>query len=534
MAQFVVEKLTYTYPNQKTPALKDISFEIKQGEFILVCGSSGSGKTTLLRQLNKDLLPSGDKVGEVKYLDKSFREIPKLSAISQVGMVFQDPESQIVMDRVSDEIAFSLENIAMEPERIRIRIAELATYFGIDDIINRKIATLSGGQKQLVNLCSVLALRPNVLIFDEPTSRLDPLAAKEFIKMIHLLNQELGLTIIMSEHRLDEVISYADKIIMLDKGEMSFFGKINDFTIYANSNIIAKQYLPKLSVINELLDKQEIPLNVKEVRAMLSGAKISKFIEPKVDEGNEEILLTTTNLTFSYDINEGYVLKDMDLAVKCGDFISLLGANATGKSTLLKTLAGILKPQSGKIKYKNKRIKKKSDLSDIAYVAQNPILHFSKETVREELFSTDDKEYTDSLIKLFELFDVLDHHPYDLSGGQQQKLAIILAMQTKPNLLLLDEPTKGLDPISKESFAKQLKVLNEQGVTIICATHDLDFAAENTNKCIMLFDTQIIYQGNIRDFLADNNYYTTNINLALKRTEPRCISEKDVKLWANQ
>ncbi len=534
MAQFVIDKLTYKYPRQHSAALRDISFEVNQGDFILVCGPSGSGKTTLLHHLNKDTLKGGKTSGSVKYLGKEFSEIPKLNAISEVGMVYQDPEAQIVMDRVGDEIAFSLENIAMESEKIRVRLAELATYFGIDDIINKKIMTLSGGQKQLINLCSVLALRPNVLIFDEPTSRLDPLAAKEFIKMIHLLNQELGLTIIMSEHRLDEVISYADKVIMLENGEISFCADVTQFAKAASQDKSLREYLPKIAVLDELINGIKVPLTVKEARLLLADKKLDKFGEISRTSIASKELMSAKNLSFAYDYHEGYVLKDMDLVINESSFISLLGANATGKSTLLKCLAGIVKPQSGKIKYQNKKVKNAKDLSDIAYVAQNPVLHFSHESVGEELNIKEMDEYTKYLVDLFDLEKLLDSHPFDLSGGEQQKLAIVLAMQNKPKLLLLDEPTKGLDPQSKDKFAQILKELNKSGVAILCATHDLDFAAENTEDCIMLFDSKIIYQGGLREFLADNNYYTTNINLALKRIEPRCISSKDVLKWKNQ
>ncbi|MFP4456328.1 MAG: ABC transporter ATP-binding protein [Clostridia bacterium] len=532
MAQFRVDNLSFKYPNKDKYALSEVSFEVDSGEFILICGQSGSGKTTLLRSLNPNLLPVGERFGEVFFEDIKIKDIPNVRAVKEIGMVFQDPEMQIVMDRVSDEIAFSLENIAMDPKDIRLRLAELSTYFGLEQIFDHKISTLSGGQKQIVNLNSVLALRPKVLIFDEPTSRLDPIASKEFLNLVKLLNEQLGITIIISEHRIDDLISYADKVMLLDNGKLI----LNDTSVnFAKSIINDKKFsnfLPKISIIKNLIDSKQIPLSVKVARGLIQDEKLPDISFSDHKKDNKKALLELKNLSFAYDSKEGYILKNIDLTISQGSFIGCLGANATGKSTLLKCLAGILKPISGKVFFENRRIKKTSQFFEIGYVAQNPLLHFRFDSVKEELDNLEaEKSYINKLIEKFGLADLLNHHPYDLSGGQQQILAIIIALADKPKILLLDEPTKGLDPLAKNILATHLKQLNQEGLSIVCATHDLDFAAEHIPESIMVFNKEIIFSGSTRDLLSQNNYYTTDISLVFKRVNPRCISSQDVREW---
>jgi len=532
MAQFRVDNFSFKYPNTNKYALKDISFNVEQGEFVLICGQSGSGKTTLLRNLNPNLLPAGDTRGEVVYDNDKINNLEPKRMVTEIGMVFQAPDMQIVMDKVSDEIAFSLENIAMSSEKIRLRLAELSTYFGLENIIDNKINTLSGGQKQIVNLNSVLALKPKVLIFDEPTSRLDPVASKEFINLVKQLNEQHGITVIISEHRIDDLIEFATKVILLDQGEVKYINTNQNFANEIYSNDLYNKFLPKVSIIKDLTKDKLIPLTVKQARKQVNKSSLVdiKFRDDLDSKG--KLLIKMKDLSFSYDINEGYILKDINLELFEGEFIACLGANATGKSTLLKCMSGILKPLSGKIYFQNKRIKKPTEFSEVGYVAQNPLLHFSYDSVKEELDNlSGDNKYTYDLVELFNLDDFLSHHPYDLSGGQQQKLAIIMALANKPKLLLLDEPTKGLDPIAKDVLANHLKELNKSGLSILCATHDLDFAAEHMRKSIMLFNKDICYSGSTRELLSHNSYYTTDISLVFKTKNSKCISSQDVREW---
>lgn len=535
MAQFKLDNFSFKYPLQNKYALKDISLEIQNGDFVVICGASGSGKTTLLRNLNPNLIPVGDIKGLVYYQGELLTHMEDKRAVREIGMVFQDPDMQIVMDKVADEIAFSLENVAMEPFEIRLRVAELATYFGLDKIIDDNISTLSGGQKQIVNLNSVLALRPNVLIFDEPTSRLDPVAAKEFLNLVKLINEQLGITIIISEHRLDGLINYADKVVLLEEGKILFNNCPEEFAIDISQSEKYKAYLPKVAAIARLSDTETIPLTVKEARKILDEISLPEISFEQASQDTGETLLEVKNINYAYSKEEGYVLKDINLAIQKGSYIACLGANATGKSTLLKCLAGIFKPLSGKIYYQNKRIKKSSDFADIGYVAQNPLLHFSFDSVFEELENlVVEEDYLAELVEMFDFGDLLEHHPYDLSGGQQQKLALLIALAGRPKILLLDEPTKGLDPLAKLVLAKHLKTLNNQGLSIICVTHDLDFAADNIPKSIFLFNKEIIYNGLTRDLLRLNSYYTTEISLAFKKINQKCISSQDVEKWIKQ
>jgi len=556
MALFQIQDLSFRYPNTSKNALKGISTHIKTGDFVVICGASGSGKTTLLRHLKKDLMPIGQRDGEVLYKDSAIVNMVPIQSVTEIGMVFQDPESQIVMDTVINELTFSMENIGLSKSVMKSRLAEVATYFGIEDILHKKIDHLSGGQKQIINLCSVLVLQPQVLIFDEPTAQLDPIARKEFIQMVYQLNFDMNMTIIMSEHLIDDVIMYANRVMYMSEGILVRDLNSRDFceTIIKHENRNEYPYLPQVSKIGSVFkqDNYMAPLTIKEARGIVTSFQ-KKLLSnqeqttPLKRSSNNQDLLTNSDVIlnikhgyYTYDVKEKFVLEDVSFAVRDNEFVTIMGANGSGKSTLLKCLTGQYKLFKGSLYYQKDNTKKKAVFSElntaIGYVDQNTMVHFAYQSVQEELdFAFDNqlssKLWRDELLALFQLGETMKKHPYDLSGGEQEKLAILLALAKRPRILLLDEPTKGLDPISKAQLAKILRQIASEHSAVVCVTHDVEFAAENSHRTVLIFNRAIVYDGDVRRFFTENHYFTTKINQVMKLIDPTCMLIKDVLEW---
>ena len=580
MAYLEIEKLNFRYPGAEENALTDIDLSIEEGSFVVLCGASGSGKTTLLRNLKQEITPIGKREGRILYQGEDLELMNPLKSTSEIGMVFQDPENQIVLDTVIQELAFSLENQGLDSEIIKKRIAEIVTFFALEEYLNKSIHELSGGQKQIVNLCSVLMLRPKVLLLDEPTSQLDPIGAKKFLKMIYDLNQELSLTVILSEHRLEDIFPLADKIIYLHEGKITQEASPKEFckALMENKREEAWEFLPALgrmyqsvcrlknkSSLESLLTRkdakdmqgatiqaEEIPLTVREAKQFLKEneqviniSKTKSELESELTADQEKPYLLTRdvanslirckNVYFKYNSKSPLILRNLSLTIERGEFLAILGANGSGKSTLLKTIAGLLLAQKGQVYLHNTSLKKMSNnyiYRKIGYVAQNTLLHFTGDTVNEVLkASSADISFRDQLMDLFDLRNLLKRHPYDLSGGQQQKLAIASVLLTNPDILLLDEPTKGLDPVTKVKLIKILKQLQKNGLTILMSTHDLEFAAKYATRCALLFAGEISFSGSPREFFSSNYYYTTAINRALRDYVPQALTERDVIYW---
>ena len=523
-------------------SLDDVSLKINEGEFVLVCGETGSGKTTLLRQLKKQIRPHGSIDGEVLYDGLSIDNLNEERAVTEIGMVFQNPDNQIVMDSVWHELAFSLENIGCDIDEMRKRIGEMANFFGLNSIMNKSVHELSGGQKQLLNLASVLLLKPKVLLLDEPISQLDPISANEFLKMLRQLNEELSITIIMSEHRLDDVFAMADKVIVVEKGKVKYeqTPKTICKLICDRNNKALKGFLPVLAKmylsVEENVRHEDIPLTVKEAKRW---AAQRKWVGKKVEEEdyNSSCIIKCSNVYFKYDKHGDNIIQGLSLDIYKGEFLSIVGGNGSGKSTLLRIIAGLLKPQKGKIyissdEVLNSSIKKRTPV--IGYLDQNPMLYFTHSTVRDEIFEYAknqkdvDYSYIDKLIKIFNLEYVMDKHPYDISHGQKQKLALITVLFTKPDILLFDEPTKGLDPESKKEFEKILSELKNNGKTIVVVTHDIEFAASNSDRCAMIFGGEITSNQKSNKFFAENFFYTTHISKTTREYIPNLVTFKDV------
>lgn len=596
-----IRDLTFAYAAGDEPVLSDINIDIGSGEFVIIMGSSGSGKTTLLKMLKRNMIPAGRYSGRVYIYGKEADKLTDRENAAGIGYVSQDPDNQIVTDKVWHELAFGLENLGMDNVTIRKKVAEMSEYFGITGWYDREVSKLSGGQKQILNLASVMVMQPGILLLDEPTANLDPLAAIRFLDVVKRINQELGVTVVMVEHNLEHIYADADRIIAIDKGRVA----ANSSPKKAAADIIAAgsfliEGLPVASRLYSGYNKKngnsvvsynnvnidsnnkdnhilsdEIPLTVKEGRRWyvnykkvygkditkdkdkinnfagksiindkvikkdvleednITGNKNKKRIgfikknnlENKSSRKNTDNIENTVcqlkNVSYSYNKKLPYIIDGVDVSFKEGQITAILGGNGAGKSTMLKLIAGIIEPVRGKI-ISNKRI---------IMLPQDPKAVFTEVSVEEELAEVlmdkgngiynnmpmeDKREIVEQIIEEFGLNDIRKNNPYDISGGQQEKLAIAKVLLLKPEVLLLDEPTNGLDPYFKKTLGKLLKKINAGGVTIIIVSHDLEFVDSFCDDVIMLFDRKVAAQDSTHKFLRDNMFYTTNYYRIMK------------------
>lgn len=523
MALIELKHVSFTYPSAPNAAIDDFSLSVEKGQFIVLFGSSGSGKSTILRMLKKEIQPHGMLKGEILINGQNLEQNGELS--SRIGFVFQDPENQVVADDVLHEVVFGLENIGLLTNEMRSRVAEMVHFFGVESLLHRKTHELSGGMKQQINLASVLLMQPDILLLDEPTAQLDPVSAREFLDMLVRLNEEFGMTIILAEHRLDDVFTIADKIVLLKNGRCIADGEPKQVleTIWESPERTFVPSIPALYLSTNKNDsRRNIPLSVKEGRnwiqdlKQISHSKETRFY--KDIKGKK--LLEVKDLLFRYKKEGETVLEELHFTLNKGDIYALLGGNGTGKSTFLKIIVGILKPSQGKISLFDKPLKtwKPIELAKtIGYLPQNPKIFFVHDTVEKEIqdtmqkWSITDQLEVNLLLQRLGINHLLQSHPYDLSGGELQKAALACILLRKPDILLLDEPTKGLDPISKDSFSKILRDLQERGVTVIMSTHDIEFAAQNATKCGMMFQGNITSENEPKEFFKGNFFYTTMV-----------------------
>lgn len=525
--------VTFQYPEMEEKVLDDISLSIMEGQFIVMCGASGSGKTTLLRLLKQEIAPHGKQQGEIMYAGKQIEEWEEVKLATEIGFVFQDPDNQIVMDEVFQEVIFGMENIGIPYLEMRKRLSELAHFFGVEDLLYKKTNTLSGGQKQLVNLLSVLLLRPKVLLLDEPTSQLDPVAAKELLQILERLNNEMGITIIIVEHRLEDLFAIADKVIMLENGEIKYQGNSREVIeqVYKQDDKAFIPYLPSVSrlylTLTDNHTEYHIPLTVKETRTWINEKQSQQTEQVEaIDEGirSGKDIFEIEKVYFQYEKNLDFVIKNCDLTVKQGEFFALVGGNGSGKSTLLQIIMGILKQQRGKVFYQDRLLKKYNITqlaAQFAYLPQHPLAFYVEDTIRKEMNAIIEKQQVvdgDKKIKeisgKLQITSLLERHPNDLSGGELQRATIACLLLHTPKVLFVDEPTKGLDPISKKQLADLLLGLQEEGLTIFMVTHDIEFAVQYIDYCAILFDGQIAAEGTPTALFKGNYFYTTTINRA--------------------
>lgn len=547
MVNFKIEKLSFSYPGQESKALSDISLDINQGEFIVVCGESGSGKSTLLRLLKPELSPKGKTEGKISFFGKAPAEFSFRESAERIGFLLQNTEYQAVTHSVRSELAFGLENLGLSSEIIRLRIAELSAYFSLEGIIDKKISELSGGQKQLVCLASIVAMHPKVIILDEPTSQLDPMAAQTFLDTAQRLCRENGITVIMTEHRLENVIPVADRVIILEKGGIVSDSSPEDISskLFESNGFVNKSMPVPMRLHASFSLEGKPPLTVAQGQKMLTSLvglspKITVPERAVSSSVGDEIALEAKKLWYAYD-KSGYVLKGLNLAVKKGSFFALMGANAAGKTTALSLMSGILESKSGKIRILGKDIKKykQEELYNglIGVLPQKCESLFAGNTVREDLenvikYERKTKEEKERLIAevacFTEIEDLLDRHPYDISGGEMQRAALALVLLKEPQILFLDEPTKGMDNLFKNKFAEKIKELCKRGVTVIMVSHDTEFCAMYCDECAMVFDGVCALQKNRYDFFSQNYFYTTAANKIAREIFPLAVTERQV------
>lgn len=541
MAFLEVKNLTFTYPEGRSRALNNINFSIEEGETLLVCGLSGCGKSTLLRCLKPSITPfSKEFAGEIIFCGKNGSELSQREQASDIGFVMQKPDNQIVTHKVWHELAFTLENLGYDREVMRVKAGEMCSYFGLSSLYERDVNTLSGGQKQLVNLASVLAADPKLIIFDEPTSQLDPISAGEFLSVIKRINRELGITVIISEHHLEEVISFSEKLLVLDKGEQIFFGNVREGIkeIERRSPELFKSMPEGARLYSRFSGGADYPLDVCESRTFLKklagekGAKPMPAKEKAFTVQKEEAVLCS-ELWFKYGKKEKDILKNLSFKVFKGEVFTFLGENGSGKSTLLKCLCGIEKPYRGKIKLRTDDGRRKT-----AYLPQDPSTLFLKETVKAELeeslqkgklgLAEEEKERIRKMTEFFDLEELLGMHPYDLSGGEQQKLGLAKLLLKEPEIILLDEPTKGLDFSFKEKLSDTVKKLSSMGKTVIMVSHDIDFAAECSDRCALIFGGAVLSCGTPAEFFGKNRFYTTCASRIARGIIDGAVFEEDI------
>lgn len=510
MEILTVKNMNFKYPGCENNALTDVSFSINAGDFTVIYGSTGSGKSTILSLLKDESAPKGDINGDI-------------SCSCRIGYVCQHPEEQLVTDRVYSELAFSLENAGMSQAEMSKKIAETASYFGIEDWFERETSTLSGGEQQLLNLASAMVTEPDILILDEPASSLDPIAASDFAYALHRLNEELSVTIIVAEHRLDMLLPFCNRLIRLENGKV--ISEDSPQNIKPDSLLIPS--VTKLFF--RLKGSGSCPVTVRECRRFIE--KLPQKIEcrPFSDEyiHSNTGVLEFKNVFFRYDKNSRDILNGLNLTLYENEILCILGGNGSGKSTALKCASGILNPYCGSIRIYNKNIKKYGqNLYDgiLSLMPQNIQTVFLKNTVREE--------FRDSGVDLNNLFydfsRLLDRHPYDLSGGEQQLTALAKVFASNPKILLMDEPTAGLDEYRKKDLISILHRLKNNGTSILIVTHDVDFAASVGDRCAMFFRGEITAEGTPRNFFSGNSFYTTCISRATRGYADHAVTLEDI------
>ena len=514
MALLAVKDLTFTYPNCTKPAIEGVNLTVEKGEFLAVSGPTGCGKSTLLRLMKRELAPLGELSGEITVDGMPQSALSERDAACRIGYVMQKPEHQIVTDKVWHELAFGLENMSLPQPVIARKVAEMAAYFGIEDWFDKDVSTLSGGQKQLLNLAAVMVMQPELLILDEPTAQLDPIAASEFIATVRKINRELGLTVIITEHRLEEVIPVCDRLLVLRAGRVldcdaprTVVGRLAD-----DPDLLC--FMPAAArLFHRVNATGDCPLDVREGRAFIEArGGIGSLPDEAPLDDSAAPALEFRDVYFRYGRNSPDVLSGTSFAVREGEICCILGGNGSGKSTTLSVAAALNKAYSGEVRVFGKKLREYRNQAlyrnCLTLLPQDVQSVFLCSTVREELAECG----ASADLLPIDFAPLMDKHPYDLSGGEQQLVALAKVLATQPRLLLLDEPTKGVDAAAKSRLIGVLKALKAQGMTLVIVTHDVEFAAECADRCCFVFRGQIVSEGRPRAFFRQNNFYTTAVS----------------------
>lgn len=520
------EDYSFKYNNSQKLSLKKIDLSIRKGEFLVLIGETGSGKSTLLKQLLADLVvgtkTSGRVVTDLALNNNNF------------SYVSQFVDNQMIMETPRDELKFVLDNQGRTQNEIQLRITEIASYLGIIDLLDVEAKHLSGGQKQLVNLASALILKPKVLLLDEPTSQLDPIASEKLMQMIHKINEELNVTILLVEHELEYAIKFANRILVMDDGQLIENQPVRDGlkAIYQLPRF--KNYLTQVDRLAlELNLSDELPLSNKRVGQLVQKNLQQLVLSPQIKPNTKtKDVLNVKKVSFRFDFNGREVVDNVSFELQQGRSYCVIGPNGMGKTTLMKVMTKQLSSQSGQIRFLGKKLQ--ADFYQKAFVLpQNPATLFMKDTVAEEinyqLQESRSKQSLNSILEKFSLQGLEEMSPYDLSGGQQEFLALALGFIKNPLILFLDEPTKGLDPNKRIELGKMLQAFQKQGGTIFTNSHDLLFAARYFDRVAMMFDGKISQFAEPTEFFKDKFFYTTEINKAVRDTFPTALTWEDIK-----
>lgn len=564
-----IEKFSFLYPQQTVPALAGVDMTVEEGSFVVLCGKSGCGKSTLLRQMKSVLASHGQKRGCIRYFGTELEKVDERTQSAEIGYVLQNPDNQIVTDKVWHELAFGLESLGCDSATIRLRVAEMASYFGIQAWFLRNVNELSGGQKQLLNLASVMAMHPRLLILDEPTSQLDPIAASDFLETVRKINRDVGTTVILTEHRLEDVIPWADQVYVMDSGRMIADGmpsEIGRKLKELGHDMFLSMPTP-MQVYAGVESSQACPLTVRQGRRWLekeldnvdlkaveyetdSVKHKTGFVRKKTHVFSEKEIpeIRLRDIWFRYERELPDVVKGLSLDVRKREIFALVGGNGTGKSTTMNLIARIRCPYRGKIWLEGKNIEKYTDNElyhgFLGVMPQNPQSLFVKKTVRDDLYEMIDgkrekksdafsidmskKDAVAGIVSLTKLEDLLDRHPYDLSGGEQQRLALAKVLLLRPRILLMDEPTKGIDNHYKKELGEILRKLTEHGVTILLISHDVEFCAQYADRVGLFFEGNMVTNKPAKEFFAGNSFYTTAANRMSRQFFPDAVTVEDV------
>lgn len=573
-----IKDFGFSYPESSRKVLEHVNLNIKEGTLNVIMGRSGCGKSTLLRQLKSVLAPAGEKEGEILYRNIPLRDTDHRTQSQEIGFVMQNPDNQIVTDKVWHELAFGLESLGYDNATIRLRVAEMASYFGIQKWFYKNVSELSGGQKQLLNLASVMAMHPSLLILDEPTSQLDPIAASDFLETVKKINRDIGTTVLLTEHRLQDIIPYADRVFVMDEGTLFLEGKPREIgtklkeqhhgmflsmpvpmQIYAGTESTLtcpltvsegrqwiREYIEEKGIKKEKI--QQANQRLEKQGEKNENATAGFFGHLKRQKENTPPAIQMKDIWFRYEKDSPDVIQNLSLEVKKGEFYALVGGNGAGKSTTLSLLGRVHQPYSGRIYLDGKDLRSFSDrelyCGYLGVMPQNPQSIFLKKTVLEDLYSViggkkekPSSEYPismkkekaiEGIVSLTHLEGLLERHPYDLSGGEQQRLALAKVLLLRPKILLMDEPTKGMDAEYKEELGGILKKLQSHGMAIFMISHDVEFVAEYADTTGLFFEGNIVTSKKTRDFFAGNNFYTTAANRMARGLFPEAVTGKDV------
>ncbi|MDR0499953.1 MAG: ATP-binding cassette domain-containing protein [Coriobacteriales bacterium] len=609
MAFVEVQNLSFSYLGSDEVVVNDISFKLSCGEFVVLCGRSGCGKTTLLRHLKTALAPHGNLRGKVFFDGQPLPEIPLREQAAKIGYVLQNPDSQIVTDKVWHELAFGLESLGVSNELIRLRVAEMASFFGIEEWYHKHVTELSGGQKQILNLAAVMSMQPKLLVLDEPTSMLDPIAAAEFLFAVRKANDELGVTVLLSEHRLEDALPLSDRVLVMSEGRLLAQGTTADVglrlaalddamllalptpmrvALLAGAKIEAIEASDKRSI--NLDSSIKIPVSIREGRQwlsrhlrecqtqkqptsylrkgqvqqqmtwhlcenreldlvsqkmesekLLSQKKLSQVAKSETQLPQKtDPVISARDIWFRYDKNGVDILRGFSLNVFLGDFLAIIGGNGAGKTTALGTLTGQLKPYRGRLRVAGldfiKGNAQKASGIGLCALPQDPQTLFLHTSIIQDLLSVmpielskDERERKLAwAIEVTEIANIIMRHPYDISGGEMQRSALAMALLAEPKILLLDEPTKGMDAFFKQKFAKILASLLAKDITIIMVSHDIEFCAANASRCVLLFDGVIVADNCSRNFFCGNSFYTTAANRMSRGILDNIVTTEDL------